>query len=156
MCMKLVTGHLIPAKFQTPVPSPETNSIHTTQQIHIVLPLKYFVAFITAFPQKQALPLMTGKQVIVSLKSKLFFQAFLVELHNVSLFSPSVFHTVLVRMFTVDRKVSTVFTIALRYCYIILDTGDFKGIYHCTGYRLHTACIPKVHGYLGNWSKQLP
>lgn len=40
-----------------------------------------------------------------SLNSTLFFQAFVVKLHNTSLFSPSIFHTILVRTFTADRSI---------------------------------------------------
>lgn len=60
MCMKLAIAHIFPAKFQTFVPTLETNSIHTTRQIHIVIPSKHFMAFITAFLQKQLLFSWTG------------------------------------------------------------------------------------------------
>lgn len=154
--MKLVIDHIIPAKFKTLVPGPETNSIHITQQIHIVIPLKHFVAFITTSPQKQAQPLMTGKKVLTS-KSQLHtvFSSFCSEAPQHIFIFPFYFpynscenvHS---------RQKHPVFTISLQYYYILLGTEDFKGIYHCTGYCLHTACTPKIHGCFGNWSKQLP
>jgi len=58
--MKLAIARIFPAKFQTFVPAFETNSIHTTRKIHIITPSKHFMAFVTAFLQKQLPLLSTG------------------------------------------------------------------------------------------------
>lgn len=53
-------AHIFPAVFKTFVPTLETNIIHTMKQIHIVIPSKHFMAFITPFLQKQLLLSWTG------------------------------------------------------------------------------------------------
>lgn len=83
---------------------------HTTVDSHSA-PFKIFCGIYYYFSSKSGTAF--DDREIGYHKFKLFFQAFLVELNNVSLFSPSVLHTVLVRMFTAGGKVSTVFTISL-------------------------------------------
>lgn len=65
------------------------------------------------------------------------------------------FHTVLVKLLTTDRKGHIVFTRPLHFCYIILGTGDFKGIYLNKDTIVLAAVstqfvFPKFRDYLGN------
>lgn len=67
------------------------------------------------------------------------------------------FCTVLMKLLTTDRKGHIVFTRPLHFCYIILGTGDFKGIYQNKDTIVLAVVstqlvFPKFRDYLGNRS----
>lgn len=153
--MKLVIAYTIPAKLQALVPILEINSIHTAEQIHIVVPFRHFVAFFTAIPQKQLLLSWARKKVIKSRSPKCFFKLSQWNSTVSTSFPLLFFHTVLVKLLTTDRKGHIVFTRPLHFCYIILGTGDFKGIYLNKDTIVLAAVstqfvFPKCRDYLGN------